>query len=560
MNDERMDLLIRQLDVHVEPDRRFVETSLARLLPAARDTRRFDASAIGRLAAVAREGRPAHLTRGRPVPIMVTVAATTALLLATLGLAVVGSGLFRSIDVPRSLTDVSIFVRRDDGAEPGVSIFAVRPDGDEVLVLRVPDSIVPGRGRLSEWGSVSGSGWLALGVEVNGGPWPMVLIDLGDEKATPWVINEANLGGTGPRWGPTGLVAATAGSGWSELVIADPATRSTRTVSMQGHGLVGGGPSILWAADGSGIVGQTESGSYDILPIDGGDPRPGIAEVFDPRGGFGNGLAELRICEPFTNCPGGADGRIERVEPGRPAQTIWQQEGADRALAAGFGSRAGEYWLSVDHDQGRQVALVHVHDGRQDTVATINRRADWQYVGAPLQALDGSTLLVGIDIGAKPAAVLVPLDGVPPTFHIGSFAGFVDSAASAAFATGEPGTPVETIPAAGEAYALPSLDELIAAELTLNPGRRVLGKASRDAVDGETGRRTFEVAGDRPGTGDAYLDCLGPSSVTVTSGSDSITSPCLRAGAYTFTIGASGPITVSATGDTAWRVVIYSQP
>ncbi len=113
------------------------------------------------------------------------------------------------------------------------------------------------------------------------------------------------------------------------------------------------------------------------------------------------------------------------------------------------------------------------------------------------------------------------------------------------------------MPAAGEAYALPSLDELIAAELGLNPGRRVLGKASHDAVDSETDRRTFVVARDKPGGG-AQLDCLGPSSVTVTSGSDSITSPCLQAGAYAFTIGAIGPITVSATGDTSWRVVIYS--
>ena len=67
---------------------------------------------------------------------------------------------------------------------------------------------------------------------------------------------------------------------------------------------------------------------------------------------------------------------------------------------------------------------------------------------------------------------------------------------------------------------LPSLDELIAAELGLNPGRRVLGKASREAVDGDDGpsahSRSVET---RPVQVEAYLDCLGPSSVTVTSGS-----------------------------------------
>ncbi len=114
------------------------------------------------------------------------------------------------------------------------------------------------------------------------------------------------------------------------------------------------------------------------------------------------------------------------------------------------------------------------------------------------------------------------------------------------------------MPASGEAYKLPSLDELIAAELGLNPGRAVLGRASREAGDGETDTRTFEVSRDRAGAGEAYLDCLGPSSVTVTSGAHSGTSPCLQAGSYVIAIDASGPINVTASGDTSWRIVIYS--
>ena len=135
-------------------------------------------------------------------------------------------------------------------------------------------------------------------------------------------------------------------------------------------------------------------------------------------------------------------------------------------------------------------------------------------------------------MGDKPAAVLVPLSGAPPTFHTGQFAGFVDRAAAVAFVIREPWTPAATMPAAGAAYALPSLDELIAAEQGLNPGRTVLGKASREAVDGDTIRRTFEVTRDKPGAGSAYLDCIGPSSVTVSSGANTTTSPCLRAGSY----------------------------
>ena len=451
---------------------------------------------------------------------------------------------------------VSIFVRRDDGPEPGVSIVAVRPDGGEVLVRHVSDSVVPGGERLTgRQGTVSESGWLALGTELNGAPWPVVLIDLGDPNAKTWVVPEASSGGgAGPRWGPTGLVAAAAGA--NAVVIADPATHTTRMVSMQGHGLVGGGPSIVWTADGSGILGETGTGAYEIVPLDGGAPRPGVGPVFDSVGSFGPGLAGLRICSPGENCPGGDDGRIEQAEPDGSAKKIWQQVGRDRALAASFGSRADEYWLSLDHDNGRQVAIVHLHDGRQDTVGTVNRDVAWAYDDAPRVAPDQSSVAIQTYVGDKPAAVLVPLTGAPQSFHNGQFAGFVDSAASAVFATGQYEAPAGTMPAAGQAYGLPPLEELIAAELGLNPGRTVLGKASRDAVVGETSARTFEVPRGQPGTGEVFLECFGPSSVALTSGPNSVTSPCLRVG-WMGVIDASGPITVSASGDTSWRIVIY---
>jgi hypothetical protein len=386
----------------------------------------------------------------------------------------------------------------------------------------------------------------------------MILVDLGDEQAQPWVISEASTGGIGPRWGPTGLIAADAGSVGHAVVIADPETHSTRIVST--GGLVGGGPSFVWTADGRGIVGSTGSGAYEIVPIDGSPPRPGVGLVFDPRGNYGPGMAELRICSPGENCPGSVDGRVARVELDGSTRTIWEQVGGNRALAASFGGRPDEYWLSLDHDNGRQITLVHVHDGRQDALATVNRDAAWQYVDAPRVAPDQSSVVFWVDLGGKPAAVLVPLTGAPQSFHTGQFAGFVDSAASAMFATGQDQAPAQTMPAAGQAYGLPPLETLIAAELALNPGRTVLGKASRDAIEGETDRRTFEVPLDQRGAYDGYLDCLGPSSVTITSGVHSTTSPCLRAGSYGFTIDATGPITVSATGDTSWRVVIYSSP
>ena len=425
---------------------------------------------------------------------------------------------------PRTILHaVSIFVRRDDGPEPGLSIVAVQPDGTETLVRRVPDSITSGPGTLSVWGAVSESGWLALSKDVYGGPCPVILIDLTDASADPWVLDEANIGAIGPRWGPTGLLAAPITM--SNILIADPATRTTRKVTV--GSLLGGGPTIVWSADGGGIV----DSRGQVHPIDGSPAGARVAQVFDPGGIYGPGLAELRIC-PDMDCGGDRDGRVERVEVGGSTRTIWTQAGADRALGAGFGQGDEEYWLSADHASGRQVELRHLHDGSDDTITTISRNADWSDVAAPAEAPDHASLLVGIYRGDDQGAVVVPLTGGGPTFHTGHFAGFVDSAASAAFAAPTGGTPGATLAPKGEVYRLPSLDALIAAELKVNPGRTVLGKASREAVVGKTDVRTFEVKRDKPGQGDVYLDCYGPSSVTVTSGSQSITSPCLRAGSY----------------------------
>jgi hypothetical protein len=212
----------------------------------------------------------------------------------------------------------------------------------------------------------------------------------------------------------------------------------------------------------------------------------------------------------------------------------------------------------LDHNSGRQISFVHLEGGREDAVATVNRDATWQFIDAPRAAPDRSMAIAFIDVGAKPAALLIPLTSGLPTFHTGLFAGFVDANASAALTTGRFVAPAVTMPSAGAAYALPTVDDLIATELALNPGRTVVAKASRDAVDGDATVRTFEVARDRPGPVEAYLDCFGPSSVTVTSGSQSVTSPCLRAGAYVLATEATGPIVVTASSDTSWRVIVYA--
>ena len=94
---------------------------------------------------------------------------------------------------------VSIFLRRVTVPEPGVAVLAVGPDGAETLVRMVSDSLIAGGGELSEWGTVSESGWLALAVMQT--PWPMVVVDLRDDQAAPWVVTEASTGGIGHALG-----------------------------------------------------------------------------------------------------------------------------------------------------------------------------------------------------------------------------------------------------------------------------------------------------------------------------------------------------------------------
>jgi hypothetical protein len=179
-------------------------------------------------------------------------------------------------------------------------------------------------------------------------------------------------------------------------------------------------------------------------------------------------------------------------------------------------------------------------------------------VGLPMEAGDGSALVVRIarDDHSE-AGVVVPSDGRPATFHEGTFAGFVHGIAGRPLAGGPWAAPTTSMPVVGEAFPLPSLEELIEAELEMNPGRKVLGSASHDAVDGDTEVHHVEVPWSGK-SGDMYLDCLGPSSATVAGGGGSTTNPCLTTGAYVRTIDRGARLTVSASGDTTWRVVVYS--
>ena len=114
------------------------------------------------------------------------------------------------------------------------------------------------------------------------------------------------------------------------------------------------------------------------------------------------------------------------------------------------------------------------------------------------------------------------------------------------------------MPLAGRLYELPSVDQLVAAELAFSPGHRVLFSASRDATDGDTSTRTIPLTPNQPGSGDAHLVCFGPASATVSSGSYQVTNQCLRSGGVQFQLIPDAPLTIETTGDTTWRLVVYN--
>ena len=172
---------------------------------------------------------------------------------------------------------------------------------------------------------------------------------------------------------------------------------------------------------------------------------------------------------------------------------------------------------------------------------------------------DHSAVVAYVERGSDQfLTVIAPLDGSPATLHHGAFAGFVLTSDLATPADGRYAAPAESMPTTGRAYVLPSLDSTIADGLSANAGTAVLGKGSHDAVPGDTAVHSYTVKRDRTGAGVAFLQCIGPSSVTVTWPSGTLTSACVSPGGDSGEVNSDGPMTVEATGDTSWRVVIYS--
>ncbi len=229
----------------------------------------------------------------------------------------------------------------------GIDVVAVRPDGQERLLRRIGTTLPDSKFPLVSDGSVSENGWLAISTS-SSGQLPIAaygLFDLSNPTRDPLTVPYPPV--IGGRWSPNGLFAVSSartcaadGTCWMAINIVDP--RTGMTIELGRIGLFGGGPSIVWARDGSGIL---DGGQ--LKPVQGGPDvavDPGLLFT-DRRVGRGGSLYIL--LGPGGDCPGVT------------APTI-----RERDLASDFSYCNGTDWY-VSHDkQERPTEVIFANDGR----------------------------------------------------------------------------------------------------------------------------------------------------------------------------------------------------
>lgn len=232
MTDERIDALIRRLDVQADPDAGFVSSSASMLMGRVRAARVKDASRLGRLRRDLRLGLA--FTAGQRVPRSLAIAGITFLLLLagliaalTIGrvltpkpipqngpLILSVGGQLRAIDVETGEAraigapgDQALHVSRSpDGAT--VAFWRPDPDGDQLTFmdvatherrLRIQDVAVKWGGCIDTWST--DSRWLASEVTVDGRDQILVV----DSKTgIGRVITPKGVTAHCPLWSPDG--------------------------------------------------------------------------------------------------------------------------------------------------------------------------------------------------------------------------------------------------------------------------------------------------------------------------------------------------------------------
>jgi hypothetical protein len=230
------------------------------------------------IAAGARQPRLAFVFGGR---------AAALALLALLLLAMVGALLLLAIGrQPAPLVGpgyAAIVLRPNaDAPDADIDVIAVQPDGQERVVRRLSAALLPDDRVLETFGSVSQDGWVAVGTHVGPDDSPAwALVDLIDPARTPRLVPYQPV--IGGAWGPNGLFATTEPGVTDGFRITVVEAGTGVTTSLGPLNLPGGGPDIIWAADGSGVVVRVDEGSdqntFAIARVDGGSSEPGVPRL-----------------------------------------------------------------------------------------------------------------------------------------------------------------------------------------------------------------------------------------------------------------------------------------
>ncbi|MCY7417809.1 MAG: hypothetical protein LH650_04805 [Chloroflexi bacterium] len=175
----------------------------------------------------------------------------------------------------------------------GLDVVVVDTNGAERPVRHLtPESLGLEPGSVLErGGSVSDRGWqVVYAVKPPGSTRTRygvtVLLDLADPSRSPMII--PNDGFSGVRWVPDGQFAMHMLGPQSPgtVLVIDPEQGPSSAVLVPNVAMYGGGPEIVWAADGSGFL-TGDRAPLGVTPIDGGPFIPGAPK--DLSRVYGNG-------------------------------------------------------------------------------------------------------------------------------------------------------------------------------------------------------------------------------------------------------------------------------
>jgi hypothetical protein len=205
---------------------------------------------------------------------------------------------------------------------------------------------------------VSEDGWLSL--LTNRDEW--ALIDLANPSTTPALY----LSGSGPRtaWSPNGRLAFPVpdrkATPWT-LQVVDARTGVSSTIGPMG--LPGGGPSTVWAVDGSAILDVGYS-PFRMRPIDGGRPIEGVPALAwrGARSIAQGGDSFDGLCPSGTQDPGCAGRPVLRVDRANGDQLDWwsvdDNPTDEDVVSASFSVDGRSIWLLADRVDGQRHTAV----------------------------------------------------------------------------------------------------------------------------------------------------------------------------------------------------------